>query len=264
MTSDIPASPPSAARHTSARTGVALVAAVLLTLAAPGAAQAHVRVLPDSTATGSFSALTFRVPNESATASTVKLTVQLPQDNPFLYVSSKPVAGWTVASTEAKLPKPVTSEGTTLTKAVRTVTWTADKAAAVGPGEYQEFSLSVGPLPAVGTVLLPATQTYSDGTVVRWNEPTPASGEEPEHPAPELVVTAAAAGGGADMGDESPAASASSAPASSAPPVSSADAATTTTRSDGVARGLGVGALVVALAGLGVALTGRQRRSAGR
>ena len=36
-----------------------------------------------------------------------------------------------------------------------------------------------------------ATQTYSNGEEVAWIEDTPASGEEPEHPAPVLKLTAA-------------------------------------------------------------------------
>ena len=36
-----------------------------------------------------------------------------------------------------------------------------------------------------------AVQTYSDGEVVRWIEPTPASGEEPERPTPTLTLQAA-------------------------------------------------------------------------
>ena len=249
MTPFLPSPRPPGPRRSSARLGMALTAAGLLTLAVPSAAEAHVRVLADSTTTGSFSALTFRVPTESATASTVEVSVQLPQDHPFLDVSAKPVPGWTVSSTEQKLPEPATLEGTTLTKAVRTVTWTAGRGAGVAPGEYQEFALSVGPLPPAGTVLLPATQTYSDGTTVRWDEPTPASGEEPEHPAPALVVTAAAASPG-------PTGTFSREPAPTA--------SLSTSRPDWLARGLGAGALVVALVGLGVALTGRRRRSAAR
>jgi uncharacterized protein YcnI len=204
------------------------------------AAEAHVRVAADSTAPGSFSALTFRVPNESATAGTVRLSVQLPQDTPFLYVSSKPVPGWRLATTEATLPKPVESEGTTLTKAVRTVTWTADKGTRIAPGEYQEFSLSVGPLPSAGTVLLPAAQTYSDGTVVDWDQPTPAGGDEPEHPAPQLVVSTGSA----------PAAQTGTSPTAGAAP-----------RADGVARALGGAGLALGLAALVVAVLGRRRRS---
>ncbi len=215
------------------RVGVALGLGALLLLP-PTAADAHVRVAADATTPGSFSALTFRVPNESATAGTVRISVQLPQDTPFLYVSSKPVPGWRVASTEATLPRPVEAEGTTITKAVRTVTWTAERGTRIAPGEYQEFSLSVGPLPSAGTVLLPATQTYSDGEVVRWDEPTPAGGDEPEHPAPALVVAATAA------------------PETVVAP-----------RPDGVARALGAAGLALGLVALVVAALGARRPRSG-
>ncbi len=227
------------------RLGAAATLAVLVSLAMPTAAMAHVRVLPDQTTSGSFSALTFRVPNESATAGTVKLTVELPQDQPFLYVSAKPVPGWRVDRSEAELPTPVESEGATITKAVRTVTWTADRGRQIGPGEYQEFSLSVGPLPAPGSVLLPAAQTYSDGTVVRWDEPIPAGGQEPEHPAPVLEVTAAEREGEQVAPAGAPA----------APP------AATTDTSDVPARVLGGAGLLVGLAGLASAALSRRRLS---
>ena len=136
------------------RAGAAAGLGVLLLLPAT-AADAHVRVSADQTTPGAFSALTFRVPNESDTAGTVAVSVELPQDTPFLYVSTRPVPGWRAATKEAALPKPVEAEGTTLTKAVRTVTWTAERGTRIEPGEYQEFSISVGPLPAAGTVLLP-------------------------------------------------------------------------------------------------------------
>jgi hypothetical protein len=41
-------------------------------------------------------------------------------------------------------------------------------------------------------VALPAAQTYSDGTVVNWNEPEAAGQAEPDHPVPAFVTTAAA------------------------------------------------------------------------
>ena len=233
------------------RTGAAAGVAAALVLLAPTAADAHVRVRPDNTTTGSYSALTFRVPNESSTAGTVKVAVQLPQDTPFLSVSTKPVPGWTATATEAKLPKPVESEGTTITKAVRTVTWRADKGNQIGPGQYQEFSISVGPLPQPGTVLLPAQQTYSDGKVVSWDEPTPASGDEPEHPAPALEVTAAA-----DPTSGTP--SVASDPATSAaarPPTAAAAAGF----ADSTARALGGAALFVAAIGVVVAAVGLRR-----
>jgi periplasmic copper chaperone A len=181
---------PTLFRRRLAPLGAAAVLALGLTWNALPAS-AHVVVRPDTTASGSFAALTFRVPNESETASTVKVSIELPQETPLLYVSTKPVPGWAVATTTAKLPKPVESYGTTITEAIRTVTWTAAKGSAIGPSQYQEFSISAGPLPQPATLLFPAAQTYSDGKVVNWSEPTPESGAEPEYPAPAMIVTAA-------------------------------------------------------------------------
>ena len=39
--------------------------------------------------------------------------------------------------------------------------------------------------------MLPAAQTYTDGTVVNWDEKTVAGQAEPKHPAPSFVTTAA-------------------------------------------------------------------------
>lgn len=232
------------------RSGRRLIAALGVTVAliagSAAAAQAHVHVDPDSTTSGSFSELTFRVPNESATASTVKVSVQLPTDKPFLSVSTKPIPGWDVSLTKAPLPKPVTVDGTTVTKAVRTVTWTARPGTNIGPDEYQEFDLSVGPLPSPGLVLLPATQTRSDGSLVHWDQPTPASGVEPEHPAPSFTVTAATAASGHDSARTAP---------GNAPQVANAG--------DNVARTLGGIAVVLALAAAGLAVADRRRQIPG-
>lgn len=227
----------------------------LLGLGAAGA-EAHVSVHADSTAAGSFSQLTFRVPNESPTAGTVKLEVQLPQDTPFPFVSAKPVPGWKIDVVKAKLPKPVEDEGTTITEAARTVTWTAEKGAQIAPGEYQEFSLSAGPLPDPKEISLPAVQTYSDGEVVEWNQPTPASGEEPEHPAPAFEVVAAT-GGDTHGAEASPSSAASS--ASSSAPADNAPAAASVSGSDTTARTLAGLALLVGIVAGAVGALGLRR-----
>ena len=217
---------PTRPRRRPSRVAPALALAAVLVLITGQVADAHVRVHADSTEAGSFSQLTFRVPNESGTSGTVTVEVTLPQDTPLLYVSNKPLPGWTATVTEQPLPAPVTVEGTTLTKAPRTVTWQAQPGTRIDPGQYQDFDISVGPLPAAGSVPLPAVQTYSDGTVVHWDQPTPAGGAEPEHPAPALVVTAAGGTAGA---------------------------------TDPVARVLAGAALLVAVVGAFLAVTGRRR-----
>lgn len=173
------------------KTAAAATMTAGLLAAGAAAASAHVHVDPDDTAAGGYTHLTFSVPNESATAKTSKLEVALPTDTPFNSVSVKPVEGWTAQVVTADLPKPVTVNGATVTKAPTTVVWTADAAHQIGQNEYQAFSISVGVLPDAGTTLtLPATQTYTDGTVVKWDEKTVEGQPEPEHPAPSFVTTA--------------------------------------------------------------------------
>ena len=223
-------------------------AVVTATLVAVGIglapASAHVRVKPDATASGGYAGLTFRVPNESDTASTIKVVLTLPQDRPLANVSIRPVPGWTSTVVEADLPTPVTSKDATLTRAPRTVTWTASSpTAAIAPGQYQEFAISAGPLPTPGQLLLPVAQTYSDGKVVNWDQPQESGKEEPEHPAPQFVVTASA-----DTGTAAATAAAG------------AEGASDAEGSDVVARVLAGAALFVGLVALGVQIPGSRRR----
>jgi periplasmic copper chaperone A len=219
-----------------AATVVAAAAVALFVTAQP--ASAHVSVSSPDAAPGGFGKLVFRVPTESEKASTTKVTVELPEATPFAFVSSRPVPGWKVTTTERKLDKPLKAEGFTLTKAVGTVTWTAAPGKGLGPGQFDEFELSVGPFPKKpGTLVMPATQTYSDGQVVRWDQPTPAGGEEPEHPAPTLDVQQSA----------------------STASTGSASADTTADPSDDLARWLGAGGLVLgALALVSAFMLGRR------
>lgn len=191
-------------------TSVLAAAAALMALGA-GTASAHVGVSPDSTSEGGYSQLTFRVPNESETAKTTQLKVTLPSETPFTSVSVKPMDGWTAEVLEADLPVPVTINGSTITKAPASVIWTADEAHQISQRQYQTFSISVGRLPEAGTtVLLPAAQTYSDGTVVNWSEAKAAGQQEPDHPAPSFTTTAPAGGHGTPAVADAEAASATS------------------------------------------------------
>ena len=150
------------------------------------------------------------MPNESDTASTRRLELRLPADTPFASVRIKPVEGWTAEVTEEELPEPVQVGEGAISEAASTVTWTADDEHVIDPGEFQTFTISVGPLPAEGTtLLLPVAQSYTDGRTVDWNEPAAEGHEEPAHPAPSLTVTAAE--GGADSHGGTPAAEEASA-----------------------------------------------------
>jgi periplasmic copper chaperone A len=170
-----------------ARLCAALLLVGLVLTATP--ASAHVTASsPDATA-GGFGKVVFRVPTESDTASTTKIRITLPEDTPFAFVSAQPKPGWTVDVEKAKLDEPITSHGTTLSEAVRTVTWSTQDGG-IAPGEFDEFALSLGQFPDVKSLSFAAEQTYDDGEVVAWDEPTPKGGEEPERPAPTLALAA--------------------------------------------------------------------------
>ncbi|TAJ48410.1 MAG: DUF1775 domain-containing protein [Herbiconiux sp.] len=249
------------------RTGAAATAVTLaafaLVLAAPLSASAHVHVDPGQAAPGGYSTLTFKVPNESATASTTSVVVDLPTDTPLTYVAYQPVPGWTAVVTTAALPAPVTVGDATITEAAVSVTWTADAGSGIADGQYQLFPISAGPIPDVGSIVLPVHQIYSDGSVVDWNEPTPASGEEPEHPAPTLYINEAPPAdedaGSASVTPTDAAGAGSGSESASAPAASvAADAAATSS----LALGLGIGGFVLGAAALIVAVvTSTRRRS---
>jgi len=171
------------------RGGVAAVAAVALVLAVPLSASAHVRVYPKQAVAGADDTLlTFSVPTESGAATTTRVVVDLPTATPFGDVSYQPVTGWTATVVDGKLPKPAKVDGTTVTEAPLRVVWTADAGTELAGGQFQDFVLSVGPMPDTGRIAFPTTQTYSDGKVVTWTEAETASGGEPDRPAPVLYI----------------------------------------------------------------------------
>lgn len=174
----------------------AILAAATITVVGATPALAHVTAQPGQAEQGGYTVVAMRVPNESDTAGTIKLEVTLPAEHPITGVRTTPVPGWTAAMAKAALPKPVDVHGRTITEAVRTVTWTANPGTRIGPGEFIEFPLSLGPLPTdTDMLVIPAVQTYDDGEVVAWNQPPAADGSEPERPAPTVKLSPASDGG---------------------------------------------------------------------
>ncbi|MGV9413453.1 YcnI family copper-binding membrane protein [Nocardia sp. NPDC003693] len=205
--------------------GTVTVAAAGLTLLAAGPASAHVTVDAPGAAQGGYTVATFKVPTESDTASTTKLTVAVPN---LKSVRTEPLAGWS-----EKIDRNDKGEAVS-------VTWAVEPGnTGVGPGQFQRFVISLGPLPKTETLSFAATQTYSDGKVVKWDQQENSDGSEPEHPAP-AVQLAANSGDGHDAAD-SPAA-----------PKATDD---TARRLGGI--GLALGALGAAL-GLGSVIRGRK------
>jgi len=156
----------------------ALFAALVL---APAAA-AHVEIAPDEAQAGFEGRFAIQVPNEEADATTVKVVVKFPEEVPV--ASFQPVEGWTRTVKTVKLATPITDDdGNQVSERIDTVTWEGGE---IKPGEFQEFGMSFALPEDAGTLVFPATQTYSNGDVVRWIGP-----EDSDEPAPRLTVEAA-------------------------------------------------------------------------
>ncbi|MGC4112873.1 MAG: YcnI family protein [Nocardioides sp.] len=187
--------------RTARRVVLALTAAILPVLVLAGSASAHVTVDAPGATQGGYTVVTFRVPNETDDADTTKVQVFFPRSQPLASVSVRPVAGWSFRVRIVKLDQPISSDDGQVTQAVSEVTWTADsKATSIQPGEFEEFAISAGPLPKAPTMVFKALQTYSDGTIVRWIDPTSPGAPEPEHPAPTLTLSPGTATSAAETG----------------------------------------------------------------
>jgi uncharacterized protein YcnI len=167
-------------------------AGTLALVALGGPALAHVTVNPDTAPAAGYAKLTFRVPTEQDNASTTKVQVFFPAAEPFGEVLVMPQPGWRYKVIDKKLTTPITTDDGQVSQAVSQITWTAtSKASAIQPGQFNEFNVSLGPLPDSGTVAFKALQTYSNGDVVRWIQPSVAGQVEPDHPAPTVTIVPA-------------------------------------------------------------------------
>ena len=151
----------------------AIVTGAVALVAGPAFAHVEIEREGDVSSAGVVEA-TLSVPNEKTDAGTVTIELVFPATPKLDTVAPEAVNGWTATVKKA-------ADG-----AVESVTWTG------GPltGEEEaELPLSIGDVPEdVDAVDFKAVQTYDDGDVVRWIDPTPPDGEEPERPAPVLLV----------------------------------------------------------------------------
>src|SRR3954469_4389073 len=176
------------------RLGAAAALAITVVVLAATPALAHVNVDPDSAPKGGFVKLTFRVPNEEDSADTVKVDLKFDDNHPIASVAVKPKAGWTVDVRKTTLKAPLQTADGQVTQAVSEITWSGGK---IAPGQFDEFEVSVGPLPADADVLLfPTVQTYSDGSEVSWVQQAFEGQPEPDHPAPQVKLTSATGSSG--------------------------------------------------------------------
>ena len=231
------------------RRGATVGALTLAGLAIAATASAHVTVSPTSLPQGSTAELTFKVPNEESKANTVELQLQIPTAYPIAQVLAKPVPGWKITEHTVTLAKPLTTDDGTFTSAVDEIDWTGGS---IPPGEYQDFQISVDPLPTDTTQLVfKAVQTYSNGDVVRWIDLSTSSDSDPEHPAPVLTLTPVSAGSDAATPQ---------ATVTATPTVASASASTSNSSSNALSiAGLVLGA-IGAVSGVAALLFVRKNR----
>lgn len=237
--------------NTFTKAALALAAGASLAVAAPLAAMAHVTIDPSQSDAGSYALVTVKVPNESATEKTNRIELKLPTDTPFTSVRFVPVSGWDAELVRTTLPEPVMVGESEITEAVTSIVWTAQAGSELGDGALLLLPVSLGPVPDVGSVVLVADQTYTDGTVVSWS----GTEEDAEKPAPVLYVNDepvghhdAATTDDADGDDH-------------ATDSDQAEASVSSNGSDPVARGLGIAGLVAGLAALVLAFAFRRPTS---
>jgi uncharacterized protein YcnI len=152
----------------------AIITGVVALMAGPAFAHVEIERDGDVSNEGLVVAI-LKVPNEETDAGTNKIALVFPATPGLTTAQPQLIDGWTF-NVEKDAAGNVTQ-----------VVWTGGPL--TGDAEI-ELPLTIGTIPdGTATVDFKALQTYDNGTEVRWIEPTPAGGEEPEHPAPVLTVT---------------------------------------------------------------------------
>lgn len=241
--------------RTTALASTALAAGVLLAVAVPMSASAHVTVAPTSTAAGSYSVLTFALAHGCEGSATTSIAIDIPESITSVAPTVNP--NWDVEKVAVDLAEPLDDgHGNTITTRTGQIVYTAK--APLADGLRDTFELSV-PLPADAagtTISFPVVQTCEVGAT-NWNEEQKDGEAEPNHPAPSITVTEAVADGhghGSAAGDDDEAsASASNADGSGSDAAGSDDV---------IARVLGIGGLAVGVVGIVLAITARRKQSA--
>lgn len=163
----------------------------LALFALAGVAWAHVTVNPHTAPQGGYTKVSFRVPNERDNAATTQLEVNIPTDHPIASVQIRALPGWTSTVQKTTLAKPITTDDGQVTEAISKITWTGGR---IPPGSFEEFDVSMGPLPTdTDRLVFKSLQTYDNGEVVRWIDTAKEGAPEPDHPAPVLMLTPASA-----------------------------------------------------------------------
>ena len=229
-------------------------------LLAPGAAEAHISLHPNTIPAGAFATLDVRVPGEQEGAHVTKVDVLFPPG--LTSVDYENVPGWSAQVIESKLATPIKEGGETINTEVSQIVWTwIGPLGKVNNAQFINFPLSLAiPEDAAGKVLeFRTVQTYSNGQIVHWIEPSLTA----EHPSPRINVTGKGGVIQDVAGHEAGPEAGQTGPSQSTP---AAPSTAVVKASGGTSKGLGLAALIVGalglLIGLGALIVARGARTA--
>lgn len=166
---------------------VAAATACLLASAVPAAAQ--VSIVPDQVAGGGTQTFAFRFADERKDTKAVRLELLFPPDTPIAFVQVDPAAGWNAHIRSRPVDPPVRLGDQTVSQVADALVFDGG---AVAPGEFEQFLVTMGPLPVDGRIVFEATQNFADGTSQHWAS-IPGQG-------PAIAIGSGAAAGAAPAG----------------------------------------------------------------
>ncbi len=228
----------------------AAVAAVTAPFLVSGTAGAHVSPQDPEGPSGGYFTTAFKVGHGCDGSPTTKVAIKM--GDGVTSVKPQPVAGWTLTTTTRELDPPIDNHGTQITETVDEVIW---EGGPLPDDELQMFWISMKlPEGEPGTsVAFPVVQTCETGETA-WIEPVVEGEEEPEHPAPVVVLAAE----GDSHGDDAAATTTTAAPSTDGE-TAAADGDDDSSSSNGLAiAGLVLGALGLLTGGAALARSGKR------
>ncbi|MGW4929800.1 YcnI family copper-binding membrane protein [Agromyces sp. NPDC004153] len=216
--------------------------AVLALAAVPLAASAHVTVTPSGTAAGSYTVLTFAYSHGCEGSPTTAIAIDIPES---------------IASVAPTLNPNYTIEKVADGDRTSQVVYTAITPVQDGYRDTIELSLQLPEDAAGETLAFPVLQTCEVGET-NWNQVAEEGEEEPESPAPAIVVTEST---GDEHGHGAATDEAAADEHGDGHAEGTEEVAATSDDADTVARVLGIGGLVVGVVGIVLALAARRPRS---
>jgi len=129
------------------------------------AAQAKVSIVPGSAKGGDTATFAFRMANQQTDTTSTRLEILVPQDRNIAFAEVAAAPGWTAKITSRPLAQPLRSGEKTITEVVGSIVL---EGGSVGPRQFEQFLITLGPLPAEGALTLDITQSYSNGRVEKW------------------------------------------------------------------------------------------------